>query len=386
MWIGAVTSTTGTWMQTVAQSWVVLSLTGSALYLGADAFLATFPMIIFSLFGGVIADRVDRRRILLASQVLQMLFALVLAALIYTGRVEIWHIFVLSFLTGSVQSFGAPAYQALLPLLVKKEELTNAIALNSMQFNLARMIGPVLAGLALAAYGAAACFGLNALSFIPVIITLLMIRSSFVPEQRNEAGMMKQMREGLEFVRREHAIAELTFIAFISTFFGIPLVTLLPVVAKEVFGFGATGYSLLVTASGAGSVTGALLVASRGHHRGRGRSAIYSQIVFSCALLAFALSSNIVVSVVAVFIGGASLLGVVTSVSSLVQLRATEEIRGRVMSIFMMAFRGGMPLGNLLTGWVADRSGASVALAINAVLLGATGLAFAVTRNRVREL
>jgi MFS family permease len=387
LWIGAFTSTTGTWMQTVAQSWVVLSLTGSAFLLGADAFLATLPMILFSLVGGVIADRVDRRHILLVSQFLQMSFAIVLALLIYTERVQIWHIFLLSFLTGSVQSFGGPAYQALIPMMVKREEMTNAIAMNSMQFNLARMLGPVLAGLALAAYGAAACFGLNALSFLPVIFTLFMIRSTFVPDRRGERrSILHEMKEGLDFVRRDRVVSQLTFVAFVSTFLGIPLVTLLPVVARETFGYGATGYSWIVTASGAGSVTGALIVAGASHLKNRGRSAIISQIAFAIALLTFALSRNIFVSVAAVFFAGAFLLGVVTSVSSLVQLRATEEVRGRVMSIFMMAFRGGMPLGNLLTGWVAEQASVSVALGINAVALLLIGLTLLVYRRGMSEI
>ncbi|MHB8999507.1 MAG: MFS transporter, partial [Thermoanaerobaculia bacterium] len=205
LWLGAFTSTSGTWMQTVAQSWIVLSMTGSAFYLGVDAFLATLPMILFSLLGGVVADRFDRRKILLVSQLLQMTFAFVLAGLIASGAVAVWHIFVLSFLTGTVQSIGGPAYQALFPILVPREGVSNAIALNSMQFNLARMIGPVLAALALAGAGPVVCFVLNGVSFIPVILSLLAIRTPFVPEPAHRTGIMSEMREGLRFMAERRA-------------------------------------------------------------------------------------------------------------------------------------------------------------------------------------
>lgn len=385
MWIGAFVSTTGTWMQTVAQAWVVYSLTDSALLLGADAFLATVPMLLFSLLGGVVADRFERKRILVASQILQMTFALVLAVLLYTKTVQVWHIFILSFLTGSVQSFGGPAYQALLPLLVKRDQMTNAIALNSMQFNLARMLGPVLAGLALKELGAAACFALNAASFIPVTLSLLAIHASFKPDRSEQKSVLHEMREGLSFVRNDRGIAQLTVVAFVSTFFGMPILTLLPVVAKEVFQLGASGYGWLLTASGAGSVAGAVLVASLGGTR-HGWVAALCQVVFGAALFAFAVSSSLPLSVALLFITGASLLGVVTTVSSLVQMNTAEHMRGRVMSIFMMAFRGGMPLGSLLAGWVAEQFTATRALAANAVVLATFGVVLLVSRNRVREL
>lgn len=386
MWIGAFVSTTGNWMQIVAQAWVVYSITDSAFYLGADAFLSTVPMILFSLLGGVVADRFERKRILIASQILQMTFALVLAGLLYTETVQVWHIFILSFLTGSVQAFGGPAYQALLPMLVKREQMTNAIAMNSMQFNLARMIGPVIAGLALKELGAAGCFLLNAASFLPVMLSLLAIHASFTAERKERRSVLHEMKEGLSFVKNDRGIAQLTIVAFVSTFFGIPILTLLPVVAKEVFGFGAAGYGWLLTASGAGSVTGAILMASMQQTKRQGMRSILSQLLFAVALFSFALSQWLPLSVVMLFVSGAALLGVVTTVSSLVQLNTAERMRGRVMSIFMMAFRGGMPLGNLLTGWVAEQFGASRALATNAIVLGFFGITMLLTRNRVKEM
>ncbi|MGZ7039640.1 MAG: MFS transporter, partial [Thermoanaerobaculia bacterium] len=249
LWFGAFTSTTGTWMQTVAQSWVVLSITGSAFLLGVDGFLATGPMLLFSIFGGVVADRLERRRIMLTSQYLQMSFALILGLLIWTKSVKVWHIFLLSFLTGSAQSFSGPAYISLLPLLVKREDVPNAIAMNSMQFNLARVIGPVLAGIALTAWGAAICFGLNGLSFVAVIIALMMIHIPAVRTGTEEkTGMVEDMKEGFRFVASKRSLLILTFLAFAGTFLGMPIVTFLPVVAKSTFGLDARGYSWLLTA------------------------------------------------------------------------------------------------------------------------------------------
>ncbi|HUF16881.1 MAG TPA: MFS transporter [Thermoanaerobaculia bacterium] len=386
LWTGAFVSTTGTWMQTVAQSWVVLSMTGSAFLLGFDAFLATLPMILFSLLGGVAADRVDRRKLLLLSQLLQLTFAFTMAGLIFSGRIEVWHIFVLSFLTGTAQSFGGPAFQSLMPTLVKRSDVPNAIAMNSIQFNLARVIGPVLAGGALAAFGAAACFGLNGLSFVAVIIVLFMIRSPFSPEKKESASVLADIREGLRFMRERRALMHLSLFAFISTFFGVPLVTLLPVVAKSVLEVGATGYSWILGAYGAGSVAGAFFVAAAGHSERKGRLAIAFQIVFAVCLFAFAFSRSLWLSMAIIFLAGASLICVIALVSSLVQLATIEAMRGRVMSIFLLAFRGGMPLGNLLSGFVAERTSVTVALATNAVCLAVAGCLFMLGRTDVKRL
>ena len=368
LWFGAFTSTTGTWMQTVAQSWVVLSMTGSAFLLGVDGFLATGPMLLFSLFGGVVADRLERRRIMLASQYLQMTFALILGALIWTKTVKVWHIFLLSFLTGSAQSFSGPAYISLLPLLVHREDVPNAVAMNSMQFNLARVVGPMLAGLALTAWGAAVCFGLNGLSFVAVIIALMLIH---IPQVKAEPsnGMMDEMRAGFRFVTSRRSLLLLTFLAFAGTFLGMPIVTFLPVVAKSTFGLDARGYSWLLTAYGVGSVLGAIAVAASGRVPRKGRLALLLQLAFAVFLVAFAFSRVLAISMIIAFFAGACIVGVISMYSSLVQLSTTDAMRGRVMSIFMLAFRGGMPLGNLLAGWMAQRWSISFALGVNGVVL-----------------
>ncbi|MFN2441472.1 MAG: MFS transporter [Thermoanaerobaculia bacterium] len=386
VWIGAFISTTGTWMQVIAQSWVVLELTGSAFYLGIDAFLSTFPMILFSLIGGAIADRIERRRILIASQILQMTFAFVLAALLFFDVAQVWHIFILSFLTGSVQAFGGPAYQALLPLVVgRREDVPNAVAMNSLQFNLARMIGPMFAAVALAAWGAAACFTINGLTFIAPIVTLMAIAPRVIPP-RAASTVGADIREGLRFLQSSGTIRQLTGLAFAITFFGVPLVTLMPVIARELFGFGATGYSALMTAQGMGSVVGAFWIAGHNFRRGAGRSSVWFLVAFAGALGVFTFSRHFPVSVAAAFLAGLCLLGVVTTVSSLVQLATPEVMRGRVMSIFMLAFRGGVPLGSLAAGWAAERWGVTTALGINAVLMLIVGLTFLFGPNRIREI
>lgn len=376
LWIGAFLSTTGTWMQTVAQGWVVLNMTNSAFLLGVDGFLSTGPMLIFSLFGGVVADRVERRKIMLLSQYLQMSFALVLALLIYFKTVKVWHIFLLSFLTGSAQSFSGPAYISLLPLLVKRDDVPNAIAMNSMQFNLARVIGPILAGIALSTFGAAACFGLNALSFVAVIVALLLIRSPRVTGSAKTGGLFDEMRAGFAFVTGRKTLVTLTFLAFAGTFLGMPIVTFLPVVAKSIFGLGARGYAWMMTTYGLGSVTGALLVAAGAHAAKKGTTALKLQLAFAALLIGFAFSRYLPLSLFIGFLAGACIVGVIALYSSLVQLSTSDSMRGRVMSIFMLAFRGGMPLGNLIAGYIAQRWSISIALAINGVLLALVAIGF----------
>jgi MFS family permease len=291
LWCGAFVSTVGTWMQKVAQSWLVFTLTGSALLLGFDSFLGELPILLFSLIGGVVADRMDRRRLLLTSQYLQMTFALTLAALIYFDKVSVWQILLLSFLTGSAQAFGGPAYQSLIPTLVEKKDISNAIALNSIQFNLARIIGPVIAGLAFTALGAAACFLLNGISFLAVIFSLSSLKSLAVPNEVH-GKLLDELRSGLSFVRSQPILMTLSFLAFCSTFFGVPLITMLPVFAKDVFHLGPRGYSGLLACTGVGAVIGALVVAALGNFSNKGRIALALQVVFGATTMRMSAASG----------------------------------------------------------------------------------------------
>jgi len=383
LWIGAFTSTCGTFMQALAQGWLVYTMTGSAFLLGVDGFLATGPMLLFSLFGGVIADRIPRRKVMLISQWAQMIFAFVLALLIFTKSVKIWHILLMSFLTGSAQSFSGPAYASLLPLLVRREDVPNAVAMNSMQFNLARVIGPALGGVVFALWGAASCFFINGLSFLAVILAYLVIN---IPEVQPAAkrGVMDEMKDGFSFVIHHRTLLTLTFLSFAGTFFGMPLFTMLPVVAKQ-FLLDARGLSVLQAVYGLGSVIGAIFVAATGYAKRKGRLALILQLAFAILLIAFGISRNLAASMVIGFFAGACVVGVVSLYSSLVQLATGDAMRGRVMSIFMLAFRGGMPLGNLIAGYVAQRWSLSLALTVNGAMLAVIAAVYFLRRTNLDE-
>ena len=385
LWFGACTSSIGTWMQIVAQAWLVLTLSGSAFLLGVDSFLSQIPILLFSLIGGVIADRIDRRRVLLGSQYVQMACAFVLTLLIVLKVIRVWHILALSFVVGCAQSFGGPAYQALVPTLVEKEDLPNAIALNSIQFNLARVIGPMLGGFALTGLGAAWCFGLNGLSFVAVIISLMLLRVKFVPESTGES-ILTGVKQGISFVRTQGAMVGLIGLAFCMTLLAIPMLTFLPVFAKDVFHRGPTTFTILLSCSGAGSVAGALIVAWLGDVRNKGRLALLTLLMLGGGIAGFALSKSIVMSCALLFVAGAALMGVFSLVSSLVQLITSNDMRGRVMSVYTVAFRGGMPLGNLATGWLVPMFTAPRVLAVNGLLLVAIGGYFLLAQRRVAAL
>ena len=383
LWCGAFVSTVGTWMQKVAQSWLVFTLTGSAFLLGFDSFLGEVPVLLFSLIGGVVADRMDRRKLLLTSQYLQMTFAVTLASLIYFDRVSVWHILLLSFLTGTVQAFGGPAYQSLIPTLVEKKDISNAIALNSIQFNLARIIGPVVAGFAFAGLGAAACFLLNGVSFLAVIFSLSSFKSrTILPESHGK--LLDELRTGLSFVRRQPVLLTLSFLAFCSTFFGVPLITMLPVFAKDVFHLGPRGYSGLLSCTGVGAVIGALVVAALGNFPKKGRVALALQLFFGAMVILFSFSPALWLSLMALLLAGIALVAVFALMSSLVQLQVPESMRGRVVSIYMMAFRGGTPLGSLATGFLVSHFSPSWVLAGNGVILCLVGGTFLLLQHRVQ--
>ncbi|MDQ2948490.1 MAG: MFS transporter [Acidobacteriota bacterium] len=385
MWMGACTSSIGTWMQKLAQSWLVLQLSGSPFLLGLDAFLGEIPIFLFSLVGGVIADRTERRNLLLASQVLQMTCAFILAALFATGLVHVWHILTLSFFVGLAQSFGGPAYSALIPTLVKTDDLPNAIALNSIQFNLARVIGPVLGGIALANYGATWCFSLNGFSFVAVIISLLVIRTRFMPTKTGDS-MLTSMKQGIAFIRKQPAMEALIVLAFCMTLLAIPLLVFLPVFARDVLHGNARTFTILLSSSGLGSIAGALTVAAMGRFKNQGRGALLLLILLGGLITAFALVKTLVLSAIMVFFAGAALMMVFATISSLVQLITADQMRGRVMSVYNVAFRGGMPIGSLVIGALIPRFTAPVVLACNGVLLAALGLYFLLVQRRVAEL
>jgi MFS family permease len=382
MWIGACTSSIGTWMQKLAQSWLVLQLSNDPRILGLDSFLGETPIFLFALIAGVVADRFDRRLLLIGSQCVQMASAFLLAYLFATGEARIWEILTLSFVVGTAQSFGAPAYQSLLPSLVPREHLPNAIAMNSIQFNLARLIGPAVGGFALTTLGAAWCFGLNGVSYLAVIATLLIVSPNFVPSRTTER-VWDSMKGGVAFIRRDLNIVSLIFVSFACTYLGIPIVTFLPVFAKDVFAGDAATYTLLLSVEAAGAITGALLVAARGKRAHIGRDALVGVISLGAFMLGFALAKPMWLSCVFLFFGGMSLIACFSLFSSLVQFMATDEMRGRVMSIYNIAFRGGMPIGSLVTGLLIPRFGAPAVVSAHGVLLVLLGLYLLLIHRRL---
>lgn len=385
LWVGACTSSVGTWMQKVAQSWLVLSISGSPFLLGLDAFLGEIPIFLFSLVGGVVADRIERRRILLGSQYVQMTCAFLLSLLIFTKTVQVWHILCLSFTTGFAQAFGGPAYQALVPMLVEKRDLPNAIALNSIQFNLARVIGPVLGGLALTQLGAGWCFLLNGLSFIAVIISLVLLQVKFVPVRTAES-MLDSMRQGIGFIRMQGAMVALIALSFCMTALAFPILTFLPVFAKDVFHRGPTTFTFFLVCSGIGSILGALIVAAMGNMPRKGLVALCTLLCLGAVVSGFALSRSVVWSCILLFLAGLCLIAVFSTISSLVQLITADEMRGRVMSVYNVALRGGMPFGSLLTGWLVPIFTAPGVLAVNGLLVMGLALYFLLVHRRVAAL
>jgi predicted MFS family arabinose efflux permease len=382
MWFGACVSSIGTWMQIVAQSWLVYRLSHSAFLLALDQFLGGIPIFLFSLIGGVVADRVERRRVLLASQYVQLLCAGLLTVLVATGVVHVWHILCLSFVAGFAQAFGGPAYLALIPSLVEREDMPNAIALNSIQFNMAVMIGPALAGQALAKLGEKWCFGLNALSFLAPIVSLSIISARFLPQKTTDS-LFSSLKQGIKFVRQQQAMGAIIVLAFCVTGLSMPMRTYIPVFVQDIFHRGPQTYGDLLSLMGLGSICGSLAIAGSGNLRNKGRVALVMLICLGVAIAGFAASRSLTLSSVIVGLVGLFMMAVFATMNALVQMITTDEMRGRVMSVYNCAFRGGMPMGNLLSGWLVPVLTAPVVLGVNGLLLVLIALYFLILERRV---
>ena len=385
MWFGACTSSVGTWMQIVAQAWLIYRLSHSAFLLALDQFLGGIPIFLFSLIGGVVADRIERRKILLASQYVQMASAALLTVLVATERVHVWHILCLSFVSGLAQAFGGPAYQALIPTLVDRDDMPNAIALNSIQFNTAVTVGPALAGLALARLGEKWCFGLNAISFLAPIISLSIISARFLPAKSTDS-ILGSLKQGIRFIRQQNSMEALVILAFCTTALSMPMRTYIPVFVKDIFHRGPETYGNLLSLMGLGSICGSLIVAERGNMSHKGRFALTMLLCLGGGISAFALSRSLPLSYAMLLLVGACMMTVFATVSSLVQLITTNEMRGRVMSVYNCAFRGGMPMGNLVSGWLVPIFTAQVVLSVNGMLLILVALYFLLVQRRVATL
>ncbi len=380
VWTAAFTSAVGSWMQRFAQQWLIYELTGSAFYLGLDTFVGAVPLLLFTLIGGVTADRYDRRHLLMGSQVLQMVCALILTALVFTDTVRLPYILVLSFATGLAQAFGGPAFQSLIPALVPRRTLPNAIALNSIQFNLAQSVGPLIGGLVFTTLGLVACFGINGASFLVVIVVLSLLRVS-PPDPAKRRPVIEELKGGLSYVGSGGALLALTILAVSTTSLGLPIRAFLPVFAGD-----PTTLSHMMTSLGTGAVAGALVVAWLGSFERMGLLLLRVLAAFGGLIAVFALLPVSPLSYLILFLAGGALLIVFSLTASLVQLNVPDELRGRVMSIYLMAFRGGMPLGSLASGYLTTFASTQTVIAFNGGLLVLVALYFLARSHGVREL
>jgi len=388
--VGAFLSNIGTWMQAVAQGWLMLQITNSALWLGIDGFMATAPGFFLTLAGGVFADLVDRRRLLLYTQVVAGLAAAALATLVYTNHINKWMILGFSFVTGCCMAIAGPSYQAMTFDLVGREDLANAVALNSSQFQLSRVIGPLFAGLGFKFFTLAGCFYLNGLSFIAVVIALRMVHfdeaPKFVHSVRDRSALWQDLLDGFRYVRRRPRVFSLLSISAINSLFGAPYITMIPVFARDIFHLGATGLAWMMGIAGAGAFFGALFLAYLGDFKRKGWSVLGGAFGFGVFLIAFAQATHLVWSLIFLFGVGFTVVTSVAVTNTLLQQLVTDEMRGRVMSMFILSFIGAMPLGNLLAGAVSHRFGAPFALAGGGLCIIIYVTIVAIRNERLREL
>jgi MFS family permease len=391
-WIGAFLSNVGTWMQAVAQGWLVLQLTNSPFWLGVDGFMATAPGLFLTLAGGVFADLVDRRRLLLYTQVIAGFAALALAMLVWTKHVSLWMVLGFSFITGCCMSLAGPSYQAMTFDLVGREDLANAVALNSSQFQLSRVVGPLFAGLGFKYFGLAGCFFVNGLSFVAVVVALKMVhldkdtRTFATSSVRDTRAFWSNLLDGFHYVRNRPRVASLLTLSAVSSLFGAPYMTLIPVFARDIYRLGATGLALMMGVAGAGAFSGALLLAYLGDFKRKGWSVLGGSISFGVCLIAFARSTHPMLSLIFLFGVGFSIVTSVAVTNTLLQKLVTDEMRGRVMSMFILTFIGTMPIGNLISGAVSERYGAPVALTVGGAVIVAYATIVSIRNKRLRAL
>ncbi|HUK87861.1 MAG TPA: MFS transporter [Terriglobales bacterium] len=361
---GQLISLIGTWMQNVAQAWLVYRMTGSSLLLGAVAFANQIPVFLFAPLGGIVADRHNRHRVVVATQTAMMLLAFALAALTLTHTVKVWHIFVLAALLGVANSYDIPARQSFLVDMVGKEDLMNAIALNSSMFNGARVVGPAVAGLLVAWVGEGWCFFLNAVSYVAVIAGLLLMKLPPWLKLEHSESAMAHMVEGFRFVRRTLPIRALLLLLGLVSLVGMPYAVLMPIFADQILHGGARALGLLMGAAGVGALIGALTLAARTQLRGLGTWVAVSSLSFGVALILFSYSRWFWASLLLLVPAGCSLMVQMASSNTLIQAMVPDQLRGRVMAVYTMMFLGMAPLGALFAGALAERLGAPLTLAL----------------------
>jgi MFS family permease len=390
-WIGAFLSNVGTWMQAVAQGWLVLTLTNSPFWLGLDAFVATIPGLLFTLVGGVFADLIDRRRLLLYTQVAAGIAALGLALLVWTNVVDRWMVLGFSFVTGCCMAMASPSFLAMTYDLVGPEDLPNAIAMNSTQFQLSRVVGPALAGLAFRFLGLAGCFFANAFSFVAVIASLMMVRPVRYPQAaahsvRDRRALWQDLVEGFRYVRNRPRVSSLLMLSAVSSLFGAPYFAMVPVYARDIFHLGETGLAVMTGTAGAGAFGGALLVAYLSDSKRKGWFVLAGAAVFGICIANFALTTNLALSLIFLFGLGFAIVVSVANTNTLLQKLVTDRMRGRVMSMFILSFMGTMPIGNIVAGALSNSFGPQKPLAVGGLVVTICASLVALFNKRLREL
>lgn len=371
---GVIISSVGTWMQTASQAWLIHQLTGRATDLGVLGLARAVPLIVLSLVGGTLADRLDKRRLLYVTQTLAAAFAIIQGLLAQAGVLEVWHIWVLGFLSATVLAFDQPTRQAMLPALVPREDFMSAITLNALTFNGAAVLGPAIAGLVVPVAGYAWTFYLNGISFAAVIVALVLMRLPAPPPRPREAGVLRGVADGLRYIWRNPTVRALTVMAAAFGLFGSPYVLMLPVY-RPLLDLDERALGLLSSAPGLGAVLGGLVLARFAHVRWKGRLLVGSVGLFVITLITFATSRSYGVSLAVLVAVGASLTAFTTTTQTLLQRATDDRMRGRVVSMFTTTIIGFQPLGALDLGWAIDQVGAPAALSAAALVVGAVALA-----------
>lgn len=384
-WLGFFISTTGSWVQGLAQGWLVYELTGSKLYLGVVSAVSTLPFLFLSLPCGVIADRFSKRKITIITQTLAMVHAFALAALVFSGVIKVWHIIALSAYGGIIAVIDVPARQAMTSELVKREDLLNAVALNSSAFNAARIVGPAIAGIVVAVHGTAMCFLINGISYIAVLISLFMIHPKSVKVECNGESMLAQMREGLHYSRKNVLIRDLLALTAIASIFGLNYATLMPAFARDVLKVGPEGLGVLMSAAGLGALVAAIAIAGLGHMFRRGAIVTVGSMLAPLGLIALSLSNSYFLSITwVVFIGFGMMLFLAVS-NSIMQYTSPDELRGRVLSLRNIVFGGLVPIGSLQVATLAHYLGVKVSIFIGGAIWLVAAIYFAICSRAIQD-
>lgn len=384
-WIGQIISLSGTWMQSVAQGWLVYSLTKSPFYLGLVAAASHLPILLFSLIGGIVADRFKKRNLIIITQALSIIPALLLGILANLEIVTVYQVIFLAAFLGTVNAFDMPARQSFLIEMVGKGHLLNAIALNSAAFNGARLLGPVIAGLTIEYLGIPSCFYLNAMSFLAVIVALSMIRTKGEISATKSKGFYNDFSEGLRFIKNSRDITYLIIVIAVFSLFGIPFTSFLPVFADKIFHAGARGLGLLVSATGVGALSAALIIAFKGSVGNKWRYMSVAGLCFSTSLFAVSLSKSFDLSLLLLVFTGWGIVSFLTTANNFIQISTDDSLRGRVMSVYSLVFIGFTPIGNFIIGVISDSIGTTYALAGSSIICLIAAIIFFVKKIKMNN-